>query len=257
MLGARAVPTTAGESTSVGGYVMSESTVGVEGETPDARYTTLLHIQWAFALSCAYLVLFNEQAEWTVSGALLIVALFSVSLILGRLGSNVLSKPGFIIALAIIDIALVTACLYVADQLSVQIVLLCIGVLVLSIAGLKIGTIALATLLMMGMYLLSVWLGGSESFFRSSVLLRVPLLFTSAFVFAWLVEAGSSSSRRMEQEVSEPLHELEDKLGAQLDSIEQCRNHLREGSSDGIESALEEIAKQNRVIQGRLRALLG
>ncbi len=221
------------------------------------RYTTLLHIQWAFALSCAYLVLFNEQAEWSLAGALLIVALFALNLVLGRLGPSVLSKSGFVFFLAGIDIALVTACLFVADQLSIQIVLLCLGVLVLSIAGLRIGTIAVSTLVMMALYLLSVWLTSSESFLRSSVLLRVPLLFTSAFVFAWLVEAGSSSSQRMTSDIAAPSAEIEEKLNAQLAAIERCRSAASEGATDEIATALDEIGEQNRTIHARMRALLG
>ena len=47
-------------------------------------------------------------------------------------------------------------------------------------------------LAMMAIYLFSVWLTGSESFLKSSVLLRVPLLFTSAIVFAWSGPSRSS-----------------------------------------------------------------
>ncbi len=233
------------------------SDVDSESVSAEDRYSTLLHIQWAFALSCAYLLLFNEQAEWTVSGALLIVGLFVVNLVLGRLGPSSLTSTGFTFALALIDIVLVTACLYVADQLTVQIVLLCIGVLVLSIAGLKVGTIAVVTLVMMAIYLFSVWATGSEDFLKSSVLLRVPLLFTSAFVFAWLVEAGSSSSRKFEGGISTPSGELEEQLEDQLAAIHRCREALQEGSVESAETALAEIEGYTRSVQSQARAILG
>ncbi len=220
------------------------------------RYTTLMHVQWAFALACAYLVLFNENAVWTLSGALLIAGLFALNLILGRLRPEWLSSSGFTIGLALTDIVLVAACLYVANQLTLEIVLLCLGVLVLSIAGLRIGTIAVVTLVMMALYLLSVWMTSSETFLKSSVLLRVPLLFTSAIVFAWLVEAGSSSSQRMAHGVVTPVAELDGKLNAQLEAIRSAQAALRDGASDKAGAALDEVLEQNRAIQMRMRAIL-
>ncbi len=219
------------------------------------RYTTLMHVQWAFALACAYLVLFNENAVWTLSGALLIVGLFGLNLVLGRLEPAWLTSSVFTIGLALVDIVLVAACLFVADQLTIEIGLLCLGVIVLSIAGLRIGTIAVVTLAMMVLYLITVWMTGSETFLKSSVLLRVPLLFTSAIVFAWLVEAGSSSTQTLE-EVSSPVAEMDGKLDAQLAAIRRAQDALNEGVSGEAIAALEEVLEHNRGIQMRLRAIL-
>lgn len=222
---------------------------------PSARYSTFLHIQWAFALSCAYLLLFNEQAEGTLAGALLIVGLFLLNLILGRVGPDVVRRTAFSIGLAVVDIALVTACMYVADQLTVDVVLLCIGVLVMSVAGLRMGAIAVLTLVMMAIYLVSVWATGSETFLRSSVLLRVPLLLTSAFVFAWLVEAGSGAASRTADGTS-PRGEMESKLDRQLAAIRRCEEAVLTGAAEDARAALAEITEYNRVIQMRARALL-
>jgi hypothetical protein len=103
-----------------------------------------------------------------------------------------------------------------------ELVLLCIGILVLAIAGLSIGAIALATLALTGVYLGVVWFIGGATLWRSSVLLRVPLLFTAAVVYAWLVELGSRSGAARNDADAEPSADaLLGEIAAQWEAIER------------------------------------
>lgn len=216
------------------------------------RHRAIIHIQWALALACAYLLLFNEQATWTVEKAVVVVALLTVSIVLGRIKPARTRADSFGVVLGLTDAILIVASLYVAGQLTPPIVMLCLGVLILSIAGLRVGVIAVLTLLMTGVYLLVVWKTGEESFLRTSVLLRVPILFTSAITFAWLVEAGSPSTNTI---ATTPREEIEAFLARQQNAIERCTTALRDGASDAATAALADIATLQRDIRARVESL--
>src|SRR4029434_4979078 len=108
-----------------------------------------------------------------------------------------------------------------AQQLSVELLLLCLGVLVMAIAGLSLGVIAAVT---MGLSLASLavaWLGGAQLVWQSSVLLRVPLLLGAALVFALLVEGQGSRSR------ATPVRSTDDDIDALTNHIAQQQEAIR------------------------------
>jgi hypothetical protein len=201
-------------------------------------------------------VLFNEQAVWSVGGAVIIAIFLTLNLILGRTTPQATRTAGFRITIALVDATLIIASLYVANQLTTPIVMLCLGVLILSIAGLRLATIAVSTLAMMGIYLFVVWSIGEETFLRSSVLLRVPLLFTTAIAFAWLVEAGAQSSEHAGN-LSTPRGQLDACLDEQLETIQRCEEALRDGSSASMSDALRHLAQLNRNIRNQVTTILG
>jgi hypothetical protein len=216
-----------------------------------SRLATILHVQWALAIACAYLVLFGrESGDEHGLGPLVVAGFLATNLVLGRLRPALAERPLFGVALGGVDAALIVASLYVAGQLSIELVLLCVGILVLAVAGLSIGAIALATLALTGIYLAVVWFTGGASLWRSSVLLRVPLLFTAAVVYAWLVELGSrSAAAHAEEGTAASADTLLEEVAAQWDSIERCRTALRAGAVGDAEAALQHIATQNQAIR--------
>jgi len=135
-------------------------------------------------------------------------------------------------------------------------VLLCLGILVLAIGGLRIGRIAVATLALTLAYLAIVWFTGNASLWRSSVLLRVPLLFTAAIVYAWLVELGSRSPEAgAAQAVVDPAEALLGEVSVQWEAIQRCQSALRDGAAAAADDALREIAAHNQAIRMRTSAL--
>lgn len=222
-----------------------------------SRLGTILHVQWALAIACSYLVLFgSESGNPDVLGALVVVGFLATNLIVGRLPVALAERALFGVALAVVDSALIVASLYVAGQLSVELVLLCLGILILAIAGLRIGPIALATLALTALYLIIVWFTGDATLWRASVLLRVPLLFTAAIVYAWLVELGSrGAAARVEQIASNPTSVLLDQVTVQRQAIERCQAALRAGAMNDAVSALGAVAAGNEAMRLGVGAL--
>ena len=222
-----------------------------------ARLATILHVQWALAIACAYLVLFGrESGDANGVGPIVVAGFLATNLVVGRLRPAVVQRTLFGLALAVIDTFLIIASLYVAGQLSIELVLLCLGILILAISGLHTGPIALATLALTASYLTIVWFTGGGSLWRSSVLLRVPLLFTAAIVYAWLVELGSrGAATRAEATAEDPATALLDEVTSQWDAIQRCEAALRSGSVNTATTALREVAAQNQAIRMRASAL--
>jgi hypothetical protein len=152
-------------------------------ETPEGRRETIRSARWALVIACAYLVLFSDQSAGTIGLGGIVIALFLASnLILGRIPAEMVGTPQFNVSLALMDAVFIGASLYFAGQLSVELVVLCLGVLVLAIAGLGPGAMAIGTVTLAACYLLIVWAVGSEPLLRSEILLRAPFLLSAAIV---------------------------------------------------------------------------
>jgi hypothetical protein len=231
--------------------------VAAAGASSDQRrLTTILHVQWALAIACAYLVLFGrESGDPHGLGPIVVAGFLAANLVVGRVRPALAQRPLFGVVLAMVDTVLIVASLYVAGQLSVELVLLCVGVLMMAIAGLHTGPIALATLALTTAYLVVVWYTGGVTLWRSSVLLRVPLLFTAAIVYAWLVELGSrSAAQRADAVAAHRDDALADEAAAQHHAIQRCQAALRAGALPEAEAALHDIAAHNAVMRARASA---
>ena len=231
--------------------------VGEQGVPSTRRLATILHVQWALALACAYLVLFGRESGDPLGvGPIVVAGFLATNLIIGRVKASAVEGPLFGAAIAMVDAMLIVASLYVAGQLSVELVLLCLGILILAIAGLRIGSIAAATLALTAAYLAIVWYTGGGSLWRSSVLLRVPLLFTAAIVYAWLVEMGTRGAAAADEAADKtPADTLRDEAVVQWEAITRCQAALRAGSMGDLETALRDVAAQNQAIRMRVAAL--
>jgi hypothetical protein len=207
----------------------------------DERQQTIMLVQWALAMACAYLVLFShERADTLGLGALVIVAFLAANLIVGRVRPATLAGTQSSVGIALLDTVLIAASLSVAGQLSVELLVLCLGILVLAIAGVRLGPLALSTLGMTAVYLLIAWLMGGESLTQSRMLLRVPFLFSVAIVYAWLAELGRQSP------VVSAGSDAARALAAQAEAIARCQAALRDGAAADAATLLEEIAAHNR-----------
>jgi hypothetical protein len=229
----------------------------VRTETPEARRETVRSVRWALIIACAYLVLFSEQPSQSLGLGGIVIALFLASnLILGRIPAATVGAPEFNVGLALVDTIFIGASLYFAGQLSVELVFLCLGVLVLAIAGLGTGAIAIGTIGLALCYLLIVAVWGAEPLLRSGILLRAPFLLSAAIVYAWLVEHGRKAvSVSAESPAPAPVRDLAHSLEAQREAIERCRAAFAEGLPSAAESALAAIATENRDMSDRLERL--
>ncbi len=209
---------------------------------PDRRETIVM-VRWALIIACAYLVLFSEGSAGGHGLGLLVIATFLTSnLAVGRLSPETIDTNRFSIGLALLDSVLIATSLYVAGQLVVELLVLCLGVLVLAIAGLRLGVVAAVTLAMTGVYLFIVWLPGGESLWRSSMLLRVPFLLCTALTYSWMTEPAPL-----------PLAgALTDSLSAQVEAIRRCHAALSESSLAAARAALDEIATKNQEMQAKV-----
>jgi hypothetical protein len=217
-----------------------------EASPGGGRLGTILHVQWALAIACSYLVLFgSESGDPNGLGPLVVAGFLATNLVIGRLPAALAERALFGVVLAAVDSALLVASLYVAGQLSAELVLFCLGILILAIAGLRIGPIALATSAYTAVYLGIVWFTGDATLWRSSVLLRVPLLFSAAIVYAWLVELGSrGAAARVTPVVSDPTSALLEQVAAQRAAIERCQAAL--GAGDVSDAARRAAARLRR-----------
>ena len=223
----------------------------------ERRRETVVLVRWALILTCAYLMLLGRNPTgpaWL--GPLLVAAYLGSNLVVGRLPRDYFERQSFKIGVALLDTWFITASLWVAQQLSVELFLLCLGVLVLAIAGLRLGIIALVTIGLSLASLAATWIGGSQVVWQSSMLLRVPFLLGAALVFALLVE--SPNSRRALAVAAAPddlLDSLATLVGQQNDAIRRCGVALGEGASSTARDALEDVVLQNRQMARALARL--
>jgi len=213
---------------------------------------TIVMVRWALIIACAYFILFRDSGTMlpTVPGLLIIAIFLASNLWLGRLPVERVGNQQFNIGIAAVDSVLIAASLYVAGQLSVELLVLCLGILTLAIAGLRLGTIAAVTLGMTVIYVAMVGLAGAEPLFRSSTLLRVPFLLGAALVYASLVEGVQSSG-------DPATASFKAALTSQYDAIARCQAALASGSESALRGALEEVSGANRQMWAKLETSTG
>lgn len=216
----------------------------------DANGNAIVTVRWALILTCAYLMLMGRNGAEEVPswlGPLLIAAYLASNLAVGRAQQPY--SQGLKVGLAVLDSCFIAASLWVAGQLSVELLLLCLGVLVLAIAGLSVGTIAAATI---GLTLASLIVGsltGTAPLLQSSLLLRVPFLLGAAMVFALLVDRGRGDGPLDRDDVMESLSAH---VTQQNDAIRRCNAALADGAVKSAHTAMEDIVFHNRQMAQKL-----
>jgi hypothetical protein len=208
----------------------------------------IVTVRWALILTCAYLMLLGRAdgvPPWL--GPLLIAAYLGSNLVVGRAGLPL--SQGLKVGIAVLDSCFIAASLWVAGQLSVELLLLCLGVLVMAIAGLSVGTIAAVTI---GLSVASLGVGyatGNASLLQSGVLLRVPFLLGAAMVFALLVDTRRSSGS---VDSSDMMESLNAHVTQQNDAIRRCTAALADGAVHSARSAMEDVVFHNRQMAQKL-----
>jgi hypothetical protein len=214
---------------------------------------TIVLVRWALILTCAYLMVLGRSTSgppWL--GPLLVAAFLGSNLIVGRMARPYFGMQSFKIAIAVMDTCFIAASLWVAQQLSVELLLLCLGVLVLAIAGLSLGVIAAVT---MGLSLASLavaWVGGAQFVWQSSVLLRVPLLLGAALVFALLVEGQGARRAATPVKSDDLISALAGHVASQQEAIQRYSTAVADNSPGATRDAMEEIALHNRQMAQKL-----
>ena len=215
----------------------------------ESRRHIIVTSRWALILGCAYLILFSEGSSQPTG--LMIIAIFLASnFFLGRMEMTGVTPQRFSIGIAVLDTMLIAVSLYLAGQLNVELLVLFLGVLVLSIAGMPLWIIATVTLGMSMTYWAMVWVAGNNSAWQSSTLLRAPFLLGAALAYASLTEQtpGNKPPRTWPSTESALTRDLRQ----QWDSIQRCQAALAEGSPEAVRATLEEIEIQNQAMRARL-----
>ena len=225
----------------------------VDSAAPNRDPNAIVTVRWALILTCAYLMLMGpggaDIPPWL--GPLLIAMYLGSNLVVGRAPQPY--SQSLKVGIAILDTCFVAASLWVAGQLSVELLLLCLGVLVLAIAGLSLGTIATVTI---GLSVASLgvgWITGSGSPLQSGMLLRVPFLLGAAMVFALLVDARRNDGAIDSDDLRESLAAH---VNQQSEAIRRCNAALADGAVKSAHAAMEDVIFHNRQMAqklGRLR----
>jgi K+-sensing histidine kinase KdpD len=223
-------------------------------DTKAGRRETIVMVRWALIIACSYLILFSEGSKAVLGlGPLMIAVFLSSNLVIGRLSPELVATQQFNIAIVVVDTLLIGMSLYFAGQIAL--IVLCLGVLFLAVAGLRLSAIAAATLGMSLAYMLIVWMTGSESFWRSNMLLRVPFLLCAAIVYAWATEGKRARDAAGSAGASSDAAALAAELATQLDAIRHCQDAVASGTLNVARAALDEITEHNQAMQAKLAAL--
>ena len=223
-------------------FVLSPRTLAQEKQRE-----TIVMVRWALILTCAYLMLLGRSTagpSWL--GPLLVAAYLGSNLAVGRMARANVSRQSFKIGVAVLDTCFITASLWIAQQLSVELLLLCLGVLILAIAGLSLGVIAGVTIALSVVSLVVTWFGGGQMIWQSSLLLRVPFLLAAAT--RRLDQQGNDQRRggaQPEANTDELLETLAKQVAQQADAIRSCRTALAGGETGPARDALEDVVLLN------------
>jgi hypothetical protein len=175
------------------------------------------------------------------------VVFLASNLVVGRLPGASLATREFKIGIAVFDTALIASSLYLAQQLSVEVLLLFLAVVVLAAAGLELGVIARITLLVSVADVVLMWLTSREPIWRSSMLLRVPFLLSAGLLYGALVEAGIGGGPRQPRRMPVvAIDVLTTAVAAQRQAIARCQAALSDRPTGAALDALNEIASQNQ-----------
>jgi len=234
------------------GLVLSSHSMALE-----RRRETIVLVRWALILTCAYLMLLGRSTagpSWL--GPVLVAAYLASNLTMGRLPRAYFGSQSLKIGVAVLDTFFIAAALWVAQQLSVELLLLCLGVLILAIAGLSLGVIAGVTLALSLASLAVAWFSGTQIIWQTSMLLRVPFLLGAALVFALLVESPSGHRTAAQPEAPDDLLESLGSLVAQQnEAIRRCSVAMAEGAAATARQALEDVVLHNRQMARALARL--
>jgi len=214
---------------------------------------TIVMVRWALILTCAYLTLFGRGTTgpaWL--GPVLVAAFLGSNLAIGRMPRSYFGLQTFKIGVALMDTCFIAASLWVAQQLSVELLLLCLGVLVLAIAGLSLGIIAGVTIALSMASLIVAWWGGTQIVWQSSVLLRVPLLLGAALVFALLVEGSGGRPATSPKTTDDLLDSIAAHITKQHEAIRRYSAAMAENTPSSAREAMEDIVLHNRQMEQKL-----
>jgi hypothetical protein len=224
------------------------------GAALEQQRDTIVLVRWALILTCAYLMLLAKDTAgpmWLAPA--LIAAFLGSNLIVGRMARTAFAHQSFKIAVAVMDTCFIAASLWVAQQLSIELLLLCLGVLVMAIAGLRLVTIAAVAVVMSAISVAVGWLGGADIVWQSSVLLRVPFLLGAALVFAVLVQ-GQGTRRAPAPAVTadDLLETITTHVARQQEAIRRYSTAMADGATATARDAMEDIVLHNRQMDQKL-----
>lgn len=239
---------------------VDELSAGTWGSHPGranaSRRETIVLVRWALIIACSYLILFSEGSSGALGFGPVVIAIFLGSnLVIGRLSPDLIETQQFSITIVVVDTLLIIASLYFAGQLLVELIVLCLGVLFLAVAGLRLSSIAAVTLGMTLAYLVIVALSGGESLWRSSMLLRVPFLLCAAIVYAWVTDGKRLSESAQGAQGPSDVSALRADLSVQLEAIRHCQTAISDGSLSAARTALDEVTAHNQMMQAKLADL--
>jgi signal transduction histidine kinase/response regulator RpfG family c-di-GMP phosphodiesterase/HPt (histidine-containing phosphotransfer) domain-containing protein len=169
-----------------------------------SRSRALVFLRFTLIIAIAYLLLAEQDFSAPDIGLVVLLgAAFLSNLVVMRLPARITDSTTFTAGMMIGDTAWITATLLYAGRFNAEFFLLYFFVLLLAAIGENLRLIAIGAVVACGAYIyVLATTAGSQPFWTSPSLLRIPFIFTAAAFYGYLVDRVRREQQRAHQEAS-------------------------------------------------------
>ncbi len=169
-----------------------------------SRRRALVFLRFTLIIAIAYLLLAEQDFSAPDIGLVVLLGAALLSnLVVMRLPARITDSTAFTAGMMIGDTAWITATLLYAGRFNAEFFLLYFFVLLLAAIGENLRLIAIGAVIACGAYIyVLATTAGSQPFWTSPSLLRIPFIFTAAAFYGYLVDRVRREQQRARQEAS-------------------------------------------------------
>ena len=169
-----------------------------------SRSRALVFLRFTLIIAIAYLLLAEQDFSAPDIGLVVLLGAALLSnLVVMRLPARITDSTAFTAGMMIGDTAWITATLLYAGRFNAEFFLLYFFVLLLAAIGENLRLIAIGAVIACGAYIyVLATTAGSQPFWTSPSLLRIPFIFTAAAFYGYLVDRVRREQQRARQEAS-------------------------------------------------------
>ncbi|MFQ5993354.1 MAG: histidine kinase dimerization/phospho-acceptor domain-containing protein, partial [Nitrospiraceae bacterium] len=169
-----------------------------------SRSRALVFLRFTLIIAISYLLLAEQDFSAPDIGLVVLLGAALLSnLVVMRLPARITDSTTFTAGMMIGDTAWITATLLYAGRFNAEFFLLYFFVLLLAAIGENLRLIAIGAVVACGAYIyVLATTAGSQPFWTSPSLLRIPFIFTAAAFYGYLVDRVRREQQRARQEAS-------------------------------------------------------